>query len=96
MTLFEMMAHHAFNSAGNEIYWKNETVALCDEFLASIGADLQRITYKEHPWVGGGNAGPSLEVLIGGLEVATLVFMNLGRQKTGQPPSCSMENRTTL
>ncbi len=44
------------------------------------------MTYKEHPWIGGGNAGPSLEVLIGGLEVATLVFMNLGKQKTEKPP----------
>ena len=86
LTLFEMMAHHAFNTADQEIYWKNETLALCDEFLASIGGDLVRITYKEHPWVGGGNAGPSLEVLIGGLEVATLVFMYLGREKTDQTP----------
>jgi len=86
LTLFEMMAHHAFNTPGKEIYWKDTTVALCDEFLASIGADLQRVTYKEHPWFGGGNAGPSLEVLIGGLEVATLVFMNMGRQKTADPP----------
>jgi alanyl-tRNA synthetase len=86
LTLFEMMAHHAFNSAEQEIYWKNETVALCDEFLASLGAELIRVSYKEHPWVGGGNAGPSLEVLIGGLEVATLVFMNMGREKTTEPP----------
>ncbi len=85
LTLFEMMAHHAFNSAEQEIYWKNETVALCDEFLASIGGDLNQVSYKEHPWVGGGNAGPSLEVLIGGLEVATLVFMNMGREKTTEP-----------
>jgi alanyl-tRNA synthetase len=85
LTLFEMMAHHAFNTPEHEIYWKNETVALCDEFLASIGADLARISYKEHPWVGGGNAGPSLEVLIGGLEVATLVFMNMGKEKTTEP-----------
>ncbi|MDI6720288.1 MAG: alanine--tRNA ligase [Methanomicrobiales archaeon] len=86
LTLFEMMAHHAFNTDEKEIYWKNETVALCDEFLASIGADLSRITYKEHPWIGGGNAGPSVEVLIGGLEVATLVFMYLGRTPTDYPP----------
>jgi alanyl-tRNA synthetase len=85
LTLFEMMAHHAFNSAEQEIYWKNETVALCDEFLASIGGNLNQVSYKEHPWVGGGNAGPSLEVLIGGLEVATLVFMNMGREKTTEP-----------
>ncbi|NLZ30126.1 MAG: alanine--tRNA ligase, partial [Methanomicrobiales archaeon] len=86
LTLFEMMAHHAFNTPEEQIYWKDETVALCDEFIASIGGDLDRVSYKEHPWYGGGNAGASVEVLIGGLEVATLVFMNLGRQKTNQPP----------
>jgi alanyl-tRNA synthetase len=82
LTTFEMMAHHAFNTPHEEIYWKDRTVELCDQFLASIGGDLNRVTYKENPWIGGGNAGPSVEVLIGGLEVATLVFMSLGRQKT--------------
>jgi len=86
LTLFEMMAHHAFNTPEEQIYWKDETVALCDEFIKSIGGDPARVSYKEHPWYGGGNAGASVEVLIGGLEVATLVFMNLGRQKTDQPP----------
>ncbi len=85
LTLFEMMAHHAFNSDIEEIYWKEETLELCEKFITSIGGDLSRVTYKEHPWIGGGNAGPSVEVLIGGLEVATLVFMNLGRQKTAKP-----------
>src|SRR5512137_3065187 len=82
LTTFEMMAHHAFNTPNEEIYWKDRTVELCDQFIASIGGDLNRVTYKENPWIGGGNAGPSVEVLIGGLEVATLVFMSLGRQKT--------------
>jgi alanyl-tRNA synthetase len=82
LTTFEMMAHHAFNTPTEEIYWKDRTVELCDQFIASIGGDLNTITYKENPWIGGGNAGPSVEVLIGGLEVATLVFMSLGRQKT--------------
>ncbi|MCG7855082.1 MAG: alanine--tRNA ligase [Methanoregulaceae archaeon] len=86
LTLFEMMAHHAFNSDFEEIYWKERTLELCEQFLTSIGGNLEQVTYKEHPWIGGGNAGPSLEVLIGGLEVATLVFMNLGRQKTDKPP----------
>jgi alanyl-tRNA synthetase len=85
LTLFEMMAHHAFNSDIEEIYWKDRTLELCEEFISSIGGHLARVTYKEHPWIGGGNAGPSVEVLIGGLEVATLVFMNLGRQNTGKP-----------
>ncbi len=86
LTCFEMMAHHAFNSPSEEIYWKDRTVELCDQLLGSLGADINRITFKEHPWIGGGNAGPSVEVLIGGLEVATLVFMSLGRQKNTQPP----------
>jgi alanyl-tRNA synthetase len=85
LTQFEMMAHHAFNTADHEVYWKDRTVELCDEFLQSIGGDLNKVTYKEHPWIGGGNAGPSVEILIGGLEVATLVFMNLGKQKTDAP-----------
>lgn len=82
LTTFEMMAHHAFNTPSEEIYWKDRTVELCDQFIASIGGDVNHVTYKENPWIGGGNAGPSVEVLIGGLEVATLVFMSLGRQKT--------------
>ena len=86
LTLFEMMAHHAFNSDFEEIYWKDRTIELCEQFLSSIGGNLEQVTYKEHPWIGGGNAGPSVEVLIGGLEVATLVFMNLGKQKTEKHP----------
>ena len=86
LTTFEMMAHHAFNTPKEEIYWKDRTVGLCDEFLASIGANIYDVTYKEHPWIGGGNAGPSVEVLIGGLEVATLVFMSLGKAKSDRPP----------
>jgi alanyl-tRNA synthetase len=85
LTTFEMMAHHAFNTPTEEIYWKDRTVELCDQFIASIGGDITKVTYKEHPWIGGGNAGPSVEVLIGGLEIATLVFMSLGRQKTSAP-----------
>lgn len=86
LTTFEMMAHHAFNTDEDEKYWKDETLRLCDGFLESIGADLNRVTYKEHPWIGGGNAGPSVEVLIGGLEVATLVFMSMTKRDNGREP----------
>lgn len=86
LTCFEMMAHHAFNTDVKEVYWKDHTVELCDQLLTSLGASKEMVTYKEHPWIGGGNAGPSVEVLIGGLEVATLVFMSLGKQKTDKPP----------
>ncbi len=83
LTTFEMMAHHAFNSSSNEIYWKDETVKLCDTLLSELGCDLNAVTYKESPWAGGGNAGPSVEVLVGGLELATLVFMDLKQTKGG-------------
>ncbi len=83
LTTFEMMAHHCFNSRGNEIYWKDRTVELCDTLLADLGCDLNAVTYKENPWAGGGNAGPSVEVMVGGLELATLVFMDLKQVKGG-------------
>lgn len=77
LTTFEMMAHHVFNTTEREIYWKDRTVQLCDQLLAGLGCDPLAVTYKENPWAGGGNAGPSLEVMVGGLELATLVFMDL-------------------
>jgi alanyl-tRNA synthetase len=83
LTTFEMMAHHAFNKKDNEIYWKDRTVQLCDGLLNELGVDPFAVTYKEEPWAGGGNAGACVEVLIGGLEVATLVFMNLQQSKDG-------------
>lgn len=83
LTTFEMMAHHAFNKPNAEIYWKDRTVGLCDKLLNSLGVDPMAVTYKEEPWAGGGNAGPCVETLVGGLEVATLVFMNLEQVKDG-------------
>ena len=84
LSSFEMLGHHAFNYPDKEVYWKEETVALCHEFLTEeLGIDERMITYKEHPWAGGGNAGPSLEVMVGGLEVATLVFMSMKEDDNG-------------
>ncbi|MFQ6061075.1 MAG: alanine--tRNA ligase, partial [Thermoplasmata archaeon] len=84
ITSFEMMAHHVFNSRKKRIYWKEQTVAFCHElFTERLRAREEDIVYKEKPWIGGGNAGPSLEVIAGGLEVATLVFMNLKRDYNG-------------
>ncbi|WP_152039617.1 alanine--tRNA ligase [Salinigranum salinum] len=90
---FEMMAHHAFNTREEaaddyayegEVYWKNETVQYCDEFFESLGANLEEITYIEDPWVGGGNAGPAIEVLYRGAELATLVFMSMEQDPDGE------------
>ena len=79
-TLFEMMAHHAFNRTDHEVYFKDRTTELCHELLVhELGADPKLITYKEEVWEGGGNLGPSLSVSARGLEVATLVFMEYVR-----------------
>lgn len=75
-TLFEMMAHHAFNRPDHEVYFKDRTVELCHGLLVDdLGADPKSITYKEEVWEGGGNLGPSLSVGLLGAEVSTLVFM---------------------
>ncbi|MGC2288923.1 MAG: alanine--tRNA ligase [Thermoplasmata archaeon] len=73
---FEMMAHHAFNRPGHEVYFKDRTTELCHGlFTTELGADPKKISYKEEEWDGGGNFGPSMSVGLQGLEVATLVFM---------------------
>ncbi len=83
LTNFEMMAHHAFNGPDQEIYWKDDTVEYCDRLLSDLGV-VRDVTYKEEPWAGGGNAGPCLEVLVGGLEIATLVFMDMCESGDGK------------
>ncbi|QRV17018.1 alanine--tRNA ligase [Haloterrigena salifodinae] len=91
---FEMMAHHAFNTREDipedkyayhgEVYWKDRTVELCDGLLQELGADISEVTYIEDPWVGGGNAGPAIEVIYRGLEIATLVFMCMEQDPDGE------------
>ena len=87
LTTFEMMAHHCFNRPkdGDVVYWIDQCVRLCDElFVERLGIDSGSITYVENPWSGGGNAGPAVEVIVGGLELATLVFMNLEEDPQGE------------
>ncbi len=85
LSTFEMMAHHAFNTEDNHIYWIEEIVAYCHEFFAGVmKIPSEMISYKEKPWSGGGNAGAAVEVLTSGLEVATLVFMDLVEDENGQ------------
>ncbi|MDW8062715.1 MAG: alanine--tRNA ligase [Candidatus Caldarchaeum sp.] len=76
LTVFEMGGHHAFNYPDKKIYWKSETAEYCHEFMTkTIGVPPHELVYKESWWAGGGNEGPCLEVIAGGLELATLVFM---------------------
>lgn len=76
-TLFFMGGHHAFNTRKERIYWTDETVAFCHNFLTkALGVDPSEITYVQDYWEGGGNGGEDFEVNVGGLELATLVFMH--------------------
>ncbi|MDE1820672.1 MAG: alanine--tRNA ligase [Euryarchaeota archaeon] len=87
LTMFEMMAHHAFNGASKEVYWKDRTVELCHELVTSeLGARPEEISYKEEAWEGGGNLGPSVSVGLRGLEIATLVFMQYVRDGDALKP----------
>lgn len=91
-TIFEMMAHHAFNYPGRPIYWMDETVELAFEFFTKeLKMKAEDITFKENPWAGGGNAGPAFEVLYRGLEVATLVFMQYKKAPENADPSQVVE-----
>ncbi len=86
LTTFEMMAHHSFNrpNDGEVVYWIDQCVRFCDDMLVNtFGINPLEITYVENPWSGGGNAGAALEVIVGGLELATLVFMNLEEHEDG-------------
>jgi len=87
LTTFEMMAHHVFNrpDEGKMYYWMEECVKHCHDLLCiTFGIDPAEITYVENPWSGGGNAGAAVEVIVGGLELATLVFMNLEEHEEGE------------
>jgi alanyl-tRNA synthetase len=76
LTVFEMGGAHAFNYPDKKIYWKDETVRLHHELATKeLGIPSSLVTYKEHFWSGGGNAGPDVEAMVSGLEISTLVFM---------------------
>lgn len=75
LTCFTMGGHHAFNSPENQIYWEDETIKYCHDFLGHIGINPKEATFIESWWEGGGNAGPCYEVCVRGVELATLVFI---------------------
>ena len=75
-TMFEMLAHHCFNTKDNYIYFKDRTVELCHNLLTKeLGIKPEYVTYIESTWAGGGNSGPCFETLVSGIELSTLVFM---------------------
>jgi len=76
LTSFIMGGHHAFNYPNKKVYFTDETVEYArDFFVKELGIPEDELVFKESWWEGGGNAGPCFEVAVGGLELATLVFM---------------------
>ncbi len=75
MTCFTMGGHHAFNSPDDQVYWEDETVKYCHDFITHLGINGEEITFIESWWEGGGNSGPCYEVCVRGVELATLVFI---------------------
>ena len=65
-----------FNTPEKEVYWKDRTLEFFHEYATTtLGVPEEDIIYKEGWWEGGGNAGPDVEPIVSGLEIATLVFM---------------------
>jgi alanyl-tRNA synthetase len=85
-TMFEMLAHHAFNTPEEQIYFKDRTVELCHGLLKELGVGPEHATYIEADWMGGGNSGPCFEVIVDGVELATLVFMQYAETDRGKVP----------
>lgn len=76
LTSFEMGGMHAFNKPDKFVYWVEGIIDnTIDFFTKEIGLSMDDLVFKEGWWEGGGNAGPAPEVLVDGLEVATLVHM---------------------
>jgi alanyl-tRNA synthetase len=74
--MFEMGGAHAFNYPDKEIYWIDQTIRYHHQLATEeFGLRSEDVSYKEHFWSGGGNAGPDVECLCSGLEISTLVFM---------------------
>ncbi len=75
MTCFTMGGHHAFNTKEKTVYWEDETIKYCHDFIDHIGINPEEISFIESWWEGGGNAGPCYEICVRGVELATLVFI---------------------
>lgn len=84
LSSFEMGGHHAFNKKDNYVYWVDETLEYAYKFFTKdIGIPEEDVVFKPSWWEGGGNAGPAYEVVVDGIELATLVFMKYKVEKSG-------------
>lgn len=90
-TMFEMMAHHCFNTKNNFIYFKDKTVELCYRLITEeLGVDERNVSFIESEWAGGGNSGPCFETLVNGIELSTLVFM-MYKEEDGRRKEMDMQ-----
>ena len=73
---FIMVGEHAFNFPGRYIYFKDEGIFYIYKLLTDgFGIPSEEIFFHEDSWEGGGNAGPSIEFFVQGLELGNQVYM---------------------
>ncbi len=82
-TGFVMIGRHYFGKDynTNELY-----KPILDWVLEGMKIPIEEITIIEDSWEGGGNAGPSLEIFSGGLELLNTVFMIYKVTESGYKP----------
>ncbi len=71
---FVMPGQHHFISGKRED-WKEEDIGLVIDCFKHFKINEKELTFVESVWMGGGNAGPSFEVFVAGMEMLTTVFM---------------------
>jgi alanine--tRNA ligase len=73
---FIMIGEHAFNFPGKFIYFKDEGIYYIYKLLTEgFKIPDEEIFFHEDSWEGGGNAGPSIEYFVQGLELGNQVYM---------------------
>jgi len=73
-SIFIMPGQHNFIS-GHREDWKEEDIGLVIDCFKHFKVSEKELSFVESVWMGGGNAGPSFEVFVGGMELLTTVFM---------------------
>ncbi|MBN2095492.1 MAG: alanine--tRNA ligase [Candidatus Aenigmarchaeota archaeon] len=93
---FIMVGQHVFNRPGNFIYFKDEALGyLFELFTEGMGIPEENIFLHEDAWEGGGNAGPSIEFFVGGIELANQVYMQYKvlQDETGEKKLVELETK---
>ncbi|OYT43732.1 MAG: alanine--tRNA ligase [Candidatus Aenigmarchaeota archaeon ex4484_56] len=79
---FIMVGQHVFNYPDKFIYFKEEGIFYIYKLLTEgFGIPDDEIYFHEDSWEGGGNAGPSIEFFVEGLELGNQVYMQYKKGK---------------